>query len=84
MDYSPWAHKELDMTRTEQQHEANCKVGGEEGQSFVLFFFFFFRCLNIEEISFWVCWGFILLYGEGNGIPLQYSCLENPMDRGAW
>ena len=22
--------------------------------------------------------------GEGNGSPLQYSCLENPMDRGAW
>ena len=22
--------------------------------------------------------------GEGNGIPLQYSCLENPMDAGAW
>ena len=22
--------------------------------------------------------------GEGNGKPLQYSCLENPMDRGAW
>ena len=22
--------------------------------------------------------------GEGNGDPLQYSCLENPMDRGAW
>ena len=21
---------------------------------------------------------------EGNGTPLQYSCLENPMDRGAW
>ena len=21
---------------------------------------------------------------EGNGIPLQYSCLENPMDGGAW
>ena len=26
----------------------------------------------------------ILPYGEGNGTPLQYSCLENPMDRGAW
>ena len=31
----------------------------------------------------------LLLYfthscGEGNGNPLQYSCLENPMDRGAW
>ena len=22
--------------------------------------------------------------GEGNGNPLQYSCLENPMDRGVW
>ena len=22
--------------------------------------------------------------GEGNGTPPQYSCLENPMDRGAW
>ena len=22
--------------------------------------------------------------GEGNGTPLQYSCLEYPMDRGAW
>ena len=22
--------------------------------------------------------------GEGNGTPLQYSCLGNPMDRGAW
>ena len=25
-----------------------------------------------------------LKIGEGNGNPLQYSCLENPMDRGAW
>ena len=24
------------------------------------------------------------LNGEGNGSPLQYSCLENPMDGGAW
>ena len=22
--------------------------------------------------------------GEGNGNPLQYSCLENPMERGTW
>ena len=31
---------------------------------------------------------FIFIYtsgtGEGNGTPLQYSCLENPIDRGAW
>ena len=25
------------------------------------------------------CW-----YGEGNSTPLQYFCLENPMDGGAW
>ena len=42
---------------------------------------FFFVChivldqvqLHLREIS-----------GEGNGTPLQYSCLENPMDGGAW
>ena len=28
----------------------------------------------------------VVMYGcgEGNGTPLQYSCLENPMDRGPW
>ena len=41
-----------------------------------------------------VCQGWILSpslfnlhrvhHGEGNGTPLQYSCLENPMDGGAW
>ena len=30
--------------------------------------------------SFEICWDF----GEGNGTPLQWSCLENPMDGGAW
>ena len=25
-----------------------------------------------------------LLIGEGNGTPLRYSCLENPVDGGAW
>ena len=28
--------------------------------------------------------GLVLFLGEGNGTPLQYSCLENPMDEGAW
>ena len=26
----------------------------------------------------------IYVHGEGNGTPLQYSCLENSMDGGAW
>ena len=25
-----------------------------------------------------------VFFGEGNGTPLQYSCLDNPMDGGAW
>ena len=33
-------------------------------------------------VSIW--WAPVWLNGEGNGTPLQYSCLGNPMDRGAW
>ena len=29
-------------------------------------------------------WSLSLSIGEGNGTPLQYSCLENPMGGGAW
>ena len=29
-------------------------------------------------------WTVLINVGEGNGTPLQYSCLENPMDGGAW
>ena len=32
--------------------------------------------LNITELYIYI--------GEGNGNPLQWSCLENPGDRGAW
>ena len=39
---------------------------------FTLILFFFF--LTLVPFNF----------GEGNGTPLQYSCLENPMDGGAW
>ena len=27
---------------------------------------------------------FFFFFGEGDGTPLQYACLENPMDGGAW
>ena len=36
------------------------------------------------SISSFVLWSNVYLTGEGNGTPLQYSCLENPMDGGAW
>ena len=33
-------------------------------------------CVSYRYLAKW--------FREGNGTPLQYSCLENPMDRGAW
>ena len=42
-------------------------------------------CLGNKQRSFCHFWDSLGgLYREGNGTPLQYSCLENPMDRGAW
>ena len=38
-----------------------------------------FFCIVPEEL-----YSFVLAYEEGNGNPLQYSCMENPMDGGAW
>ena len=35
---------------------------------------------SFQDILTWL----MVTSGEGNGIPLQYSCLENPMDGGAW
>ena len=47
--------------------------------SFVIWWFSVVVCLD----SFlFLSFGHLL--GEGNGDPLQYSCLENPMDGGAW
>ena len=42
----------------------------------------YFVCLFKSFIQFLI--GLLIFIGEGDGTPLQYSCLENPMDRGAW
>ena len=36
---------------------------------------------NLKILYIFVC---TYIFGEGNDTPLQYSCLENPMDGGAW
>jgi len=43
---------------------------------FIRLFFFFFTVVALYNVVF--------ISGEGDGTPLQYSCLENPMDGGAW
>ena len=42
-----------------------------------------FNLLECEQSKSFI-WFTALSTGEGNGTPLQYSCLENPMDKGAW
>ena len=49
------------------------------GQISIISIVFSAVCLQLQD---WMVP--ISLSGEGNGTPLQYSCLENPMDRGAW
>ena len=39
--------------------------------------YYFIICINVK-------WFLVSSFGEGNGTPLQYSCLETPMGRGAW
>ena len=43
---------------------------------------------QIVEVTWatYISWFMVLSFiiREGNGTPLQYSCLENPMDGGAW
>ena len=39
---------------------------------------------GVEDHEVNILVGLTYFTGEGNGNPLQYSCLENPVDRGAW
>ena len=61
-------------------------------QFYLIFFFFFFASIVVQLVKklpamqeTWVqSLGWVgRSPGEGNGNPLQYSCLENPMNRGA-
>ena len=40
--------------------------------------------LRIEKMTLLTRMPGVLFHPSSNGTPLQYSCLENPMDRGAW
>ena len=39
---------------------------------------------SVDSVPTWWSNLFITIVREGKGTPLQYSCLENPMDGGAW
>ena len=81
---SPWGHKELDTTERRQWHPTPGLLPGKShGRR------------SLVGCSPWGCWESttterlhfpfsLSCIGEGNGNPLQCSCLENPRDRGAW
>ena len=76
MNYSPWGHKELDMTERLTQGVSQVtlvvkNLPGNEGDARDI------RDMGLIPGSGRSC-------GGGHGNPLQYSCLENPMDRGGW
>ena len=71
MGYGPWGHKESDMTErlTLWASQDGAVVQNPPAG-------------DIRDMS--LIPGLERSPGEGNGNPLLYSCLENPMDRGAW
>ena len=40
--------------------------------------------MDFSNVTIQIYVALVMEAGEGDGTPLQYSCLENPMDRGAW
>ena len=50
-------------------------------QLWILEYMYLFKLKFLSFLDIWLGVG---LLGEGNGTPVQYSCLTNPMDRGAW
>ena len=66
--FSPWGREELDTTERLHFPFSLSCIGEGHGARTIL----------------WKMSGAQVHNGEGNGTPLQYSCLENPMDGGAW
>ena len=70
--YSPWGHKDSDTTER-LSLSLFTFPGGSDSKEFAC------NAGDPGSIS-----GLGRSPGKGNGNPLQYFCLENPMDRGAW
>ena len=70
--WAPWGHKKSD---TAEQLSEHIRMHYQSNFHIVL-------SLSTYLSVFAVIYTFH--NGEGNGTPLQYSCLENPMDGGAW
>ena len=71
-----------------QQEQVHLRRAGESGRPGVTLNFNSHHLSNFRQGTQLLCISLCMLVtqpcGEGNGNPLQCSCLENPVDRGAW
>ena len=71
--WRPWALSSLLVYPTQRRPKLGFTLGGSDSKEYVC---------NAGDGG--LIPGLGRSPGEGNGNPLQYSCLENPMDREAW
>ena len=70
-------------TKDNLTHSFCCQVSALFTENFKLRLFHTYQlCLKSIAMNSYMILS--SLFGEGDGTPLQYSCLENPMDGGAW
>ena len=72
MGYSPWGRKESDTT---ERLNTLLLISWFTGIHFTVM---------LHNRGFIYSLGCMMVFSPPNGTPLQYSCLENPMDGGAW
>ena len=88
----PWGRKELNITeqlnwtektyKDRQETESMCALS--VSQALFRSFAFTVSQYSSAMVLLWIKLVAARGGGEGNGTPLQYFCLENPMDGGAW
>ena len=81
---SPGEERGYPLQYSDLENSPDCIVLGVAKSRTRLSHFHFHSILYCTIPYYTLLYSTKLYYGEGNGNPLQCSCLENPMDRGAW
>ena len=85
MGYSPSGDKESDTTEGLNNNKYYLRNAHTKKYLSLALFFIYLTNLTGQPVFLFAKFGNSPQeIREGNGNPLQYSCLENPVDRGAW
>ena len=83
--FPPLAAHQDHQSPSEKMYVPSSSIPQTVGIKILIFFFFVAAIFKKAPWVIGQIWGLLVCsVGEGNGTPLQYSCLENPMDGGAW